>query len=200
MLGWLVKKGQNSRVYMCVKEVKWEVEAADATRRASLLALAQLYRVELFDEYPGIASAIDRPLDFGREDLMRFYEMLEDIRNAANLNLESTQKTFRRLGGELPDFAVKHAKLTTRALEIWMCTVGAGIQPSLRDDVRAIWRDLQGASKDITKGIDHLREVESRTAATTGGSGPAMFAGVDTDRWIEVSKYVPAGFSKELRL
>ena len=31
MLGWLAKKGENPRIYMCIKEIKWDLEKAERT-------------------------------------------------------------------------------------------------------------------------------------------------------------------------
>ncbi|CAD5265873.1 hypothetical protein BOSE62_30244 [Bosea sp. 62] len=50
MLGWLAKKSENARVYMCVKEVLWDLEKADGLRRATLLMLAQWFRLTMTDD------------------------------------------------------------------------------------------------------------------------------------------------------
>jgi hypothetical protein len=63
MLGWLSKKSENARVYMCVKEVKWDLEKADVPRRAMLLLLAQWYRVGMTEQGGAPHSIFDRPLD-----------------------------------------------------------------------------------------------------------------------------------------
>lgn len=133
MLGWLAKKGQQSRVYMCIKEVKWDLESADAVRRAMIVAMATIIRVDVIEGSGLPQEVLNRPLDYSRDDLMRFYVQLEDIRNANNLQIQNVQKMMRRFGTELPDFAIEHAKLTGRALEVWMCTIGAGIAVDRRD-------------------------------------------------------------------
>ena len=40
MAGWLAKKMQNSIVYMCIKEVNWELETTGKGHHANILALA----------------------------------------------------------------------------------------------------------------------------------------------------------------
>jgi hypothetical protein len=50
MLGWLAKKSENARAYMCMKEVKWDLERADGLRRATLLLLAERLRVGMTDK------------------------------------------------------------------------------------------------------------------------------------------------------
>jgi len=117
MLGWLVKKGQNSRVFMCIKEVKWELEAGSPLKRATILALAQIFRSDMFSELGDSQDVLDCPFDYSRADLMQFYEMLEDIRNQSTMQIEATQKNMKQFGMELPDFAVDHAKHVIKGLK-----------------------------------------------------------------------------------
>lgn len=198
MLGWLAKKGQNSRVYMCVKEVKWELETGTQVHRATILAMASLLRVKVLEDFP--TSVMDRPLDYSREDLMRFYEMLENIRNMATLHRERLQKSMASLGMALPDFAIAHAKVSNRALEVWMCTLGAGIVPDQRDEVRQIWRYLSGSFPYLATGIANLRKTEQMTARATGSPESGMFGDMETNKWLEASRFVPSAFVNELKL
>ena len=98
MLGWLASKGQNSRVYMCIKEVKWELETADAVKRATVLAVAQFLRDEALSAAEISMDVLDRPLDYRRDDLMGFYEQLETIRNHNGVQIEAIKRNMRRLG------------------------------------------------------------------------------------------------------
>lgn len=197
MLEWLMKKGQNSRVLMCIKEVKWELEAADPTRRAAILIVAQSLRTSALSEDAIPASVFDRPLDYSRDDLMRFYGILEDIRNMGTAQLEQNQRGLRRLGIEMPEFAVRHAKDTNKALEIWMCTLGAGICPDRRDDVRVVWRLLADARSHLAEGAAHLKKVERMTSDATGESASMM----DVPAWAELQQlcaFVPSSFTSQL--
>ena len=124
MLGWLSKKGENSRVQMCIKELMWDLETRDGLKRAKVLAIAQILKQELLLDSGFWMNMLDRPLDYTRSDLMKFYNSLETIRNQGSMQLSTTQKNARRMGAELPQFAVEHAKSTARGLEVWMCTLG----------------------------------------------------------------------------
>ena len=79
MPGWLFKKVQNARVYMCIKEVKRYLEMADTIRRAAIIVVAQLTRCEALDDAHIPAHAFDHPLDYPRDNLFRFYEMFETV-------------------------------------------------------------------------------------------------------------------------
>lgn len=194
MRSWFIKKAQNARVTMYTKELKWELETAAPERRATILALASFLRVDAFnDDIP--ATVLDRPLDYSRGDLMRFFEMLEDIREASALK----EKRLKKSGFPLPDFAVAHFKVSNRALEVWMCTIGAGIVPDRRDDVRQIWQHLAGALSSLPTAILRLHEIEAKTAEMTGASD-RMFQGIDTNVWLDACRFVPSAFVSEFKL
>jgi hypothetical protein len=57
MLGWLKTKNENSRVFVCVKDVKFVLENADQTRRAVILALENWFRMtRLADEHNALKA------------------------------------------------------------------------------------------------------------------------------------------------
>lgn len=200
MLGWLVKKGQQSRVYMCIKEVMWELQSSDSVRRAMILAIASVLRVKAIEGSGIPHDILDRPLDYSRDDLMRFYGQLEDIRNANTLQIQHVRKTMRRLGEELPEFAVQHARNTGRGLEVWMCTIAAGIAVDRRDDVRDIWRLMISSKRSLLEAFKRLRATEQRTAEMTGVAGSEMFIAIEDQSWFEACRFVPSVFIKELQL
>src|ERR1700730_1853000 len=98
MLGWLSKKSENALVYMCVKEVKWDLEKADGPRRAMLLLLAQWYRVGMTEQGGVPHSIFDRPLDHSREDLVEFYSGLKNIKKKTTRPREHIPKIVGALG------------------------------------------------------------------------------------------------------
>jgi hypothetical protein len=198
MFDWLAKKGQNSRVYMCIKEVKWDLEVAAPLKRATILALAQLLRADALSEAGLSADVLDRPLDYCRDHLMRYYELLETWRNSNILQIEAVRANMRRLGMILPTFAVDHATTTGRALEIWMCTLGAGIVTERRDDVRAIWSYLSCSLNNLDQAFQNLQELEQKTAAMTGSCDTSMFSTLDISDWKDLCRFVPSAFAKEL--
>lgn len=198
MVGWFAKKAQNSRVYMCIKEVKWTLEAADPVKRATILALAQLLRGQVVNETDFPADTFSRPLDYSRDELMRVYEGFENIRNQNNFQIDAAQKNMRRLGMELPQFSVDHAKNTGRSIELWMCTIGAGICPERRDDVRLIWSYLAQSYSFVPDAIAGLRRVERQTTEMTGFVDQGMFS-VTNEDWMECCQFFPDAFFKELR-
>lgn len=198
MFGWLMKKGQNSRIYMCIKEVKWELESGDSIKRAKILAISSALRKELFESSDIPMDVLNRPLDYSRKDLMGFYEFLEDTRNIATQQLVQTKKMMNNFGTELPVFAEDHAKLTSRALEVWMATIGSGIAVDRRDDVREIWSLLTQSKSYLGRAMDEIVGTEHKTEAMTGQGG--MFSEYNQNEWKEACNFVPAQFSKELNI
>ncbi len=197
MLGWLKKKVQNSRVYMCTKEVKWELESGDIIKRAKILAIVSVLGREFFNSGDIPIDVIDRPLDYSRDDLMKFYIIMEDIRNNHTLQIAHTKKMMSKLGIEFPSFAEEHAKLTGRSLEILMATIGAGITVERRDDVREIWSLLIKSKELLIKAMDEIIETESKTMEITGQKG-GMFAEYGCEEWLAACEFIPAQFKKEL--
>jgi hypothetical protein len=216
MRGWLIAKTQNSRVFVCVKDVKFVLENADQTRRAVILALASWFRMTTLADEHNALQWLDRPLDYGRDELIRFYGVLEDVRNLSIVEFKAAQRSVREgaaasrrnLGSigmrfegptEIPEFSVKHAKNVQRSVEIWMCTLGAGIVPGRRDDVCLIWSYLVGSMSSLPVAIQELRSIERRTAEMTGMPNTEMFGDITTEQWVEFCRYAPSSFANVLR-
>jgi len=199
MFGWVKKKGQNSRVYMCIKELKWEIESGDIVKRAKIMAIACALGQELFSGGEIPIDVVDRPLDYSRDDLMKFYEGLENIRNSSAIQIEHLKKMMGSYGMEFPSFAEDHAKLTNRALEVWMATVGAGIATERRDDVRTIWKLLFQSKPFLDEAMDAILETEQKTMAMTGRQDE-MFSNYEREYWKKACDFLPSQFSKELDL
>jgi hypothetical protein len=198
MLGWLVRKGQNSRVYMCIKTVLWDLESASQRRRASIHALTSLFRSQVFGPGGLPLSILDRPFDYSRNELLSIYEGLEEIRNANLFQVQHLSRTMQRIGVELPAFAMEHAQTSTRSFEVLLSTVGAGIAPDRRDDVRQIWHFLSGSFPYLAEAIVMLREVEHKTASYTETS-TEMFP-IESKDWIQACQFTPSAFTMELSL
>lgn len=197
MFGWLKKKAQDSRVYMCIKEVKWELESGNSVHRAKILAIATILGKEFFRSGEIPIDVVDRPLDYSREDLMGFYEVLENIRNDNTLQIVNMKKMMKKFGMEFPKFAEDHAKQTGRSLEVWMATVGAGIAIDRRDDVREIWKFLTMSKASLDEAISEIVAIENKTMEMTGQEG-GMFSAYDPEEWKDACNFLPAQFTKEL--
>ena len=105
MLNWVIKKGQNARIWGCTKELLWDLGKSDALRRAKILALASAMRIYLLTEFD--FEAFNQPNNYSREDLMRIYEALEDLRNASNKQLSQLKNNLPSMGIEFPNFTPK---------------------------------------------------------------------------------------------
>ena len=198
MAGWIAKKMQNSRVLMCIKEVKWELEAGDKMHRATILALTHFLREGMFDEDGFPEDMLDRPLDYSRDDLFQIYEGMENIRNGNTLQIEQTKKNMKNFGMNLPEFSIQHAKNMNKAIEVLMCTIGAGLTTDRRDDVRDIWKYLSGSREHIKQAIMGIKEFEVKTAEATGVPSEGMFANRPIEEWVVACEFVPSIFVKEL--
>ena len=200
MLGWAAKKMQDSRVYMCVKVLKWDLEQSSQLRRSIILAMAHIVRIDGLNKSGIPLDPLDKPFSCSRSNLINLYSNLEDVRNESVMRLEQIKRQLSNTHMTLPVFAEEHIKDTNRGLEVWMCTIGAGITPDRRDDVRAIWSYLAGAIPTAMEGVRALLAVEQKTAAMTFMPASSMFQGVDEREWTESCKFVPSSFIRELAL
>lgn len=200
MFDWLKKKGQDSRVYMCIKEVKWELESADQIKRARILATTSALGSRFFSGEVIPIDVVNRPLDYSRENLMQFYEILEDIRNDNSTKLAKTKKIMGNFEMEFPAYAEDHAKTAGRAIEVWMSTVGAGIAPDRRDDVRTIWRLLVQSKPFLDTAMDEILLTEKRIFEMAEQQSDGIFINYDRQEWRNACNFVPSQFVKELDL
>jgi len=195
MLKWFLKKGQNARVVMCIKTLLWELEAAEPAKRAKFLALAHVILQDFLDNIEIPFDVFDKPLDFSRDDLMRFFEFLEGARISAESQRDQLSKS---LGESFPDFALEHAINTNRALEIWMVTIGVGIVPERRDEVRKVWQMLTQSKPYLDDAIDEILKMEADTAAILGSMHTAFFSHLDVTEWKTKCEFIPSQLMKEL--
>ena len=199
MRGWVIKKLQNSRVHMTIKEVKWDLESGGAPRQAKLLALASVLGNDFFTECDIPHRVAHRPLDYSRSDLIKFYEDLEDIKLGITRQLEATKKMVPQIMGiEFPKFAEDHVKDTRRALEIWMATIGAGITVDRRDDVRDIWKLLEQSKPYLDTAMDEILADENKTSDIIGES-VSVFSLLARQDWKNYCDFFPSQFSHDLK-
>ena len=194
MFGWVRKKSENSRVYMCVKELKWELEAASQVKRAKILALSQLIRTLSMDSLEG---ALENPFEYQREDIVFIYNDLEDLRNGMTGQLKHLEKSFKNLGIDFPDDWKNHVKLTQRAVEVWMTLIGCGMAPDSRDDVRKIWQYLNDSKPSLLLALQELRATSAMQAEFTGTDLFSEFGHSD-EMWLKLCQASTDRFSKSL--
>ena len=196
MFGWLKKKGQDSRVQMCIKEVRLALEMMDSVKRAKVLAIASLLRNEFFSTGQFPKGVVDRPLEYSREDLMRVYYALEDIRNGQKIEMARIKQLVGKSGMEYPAFAEELWKMCVRGFEVWMATVGAGIVADRRDDVREIWKLLIQSKPLLDKAMNAIVATEQEIIASLGQEGE-MFSNCTREEWKVACDFLPSEFSKD---
>ena len=196
MFSWLVKKEKNARIAMCTKEVKWEIEALDRQERAEILALAQYLRFEILQSAGIEQTVLDNPLGYTRESLTRHFETMERIRDLARKELRVSRRVMRRSGDTLPDFSVKHIQNILSALELWMCTVGAGIVPDKKHEVDYIWCVMAGSQDCLEQAISSMRKVESQASSLSGVPHDGMFGRISNDEWLRLCNFMPSAFRR----
>ena len=189
MLSWLAHRDDESRVDRCIKAMKWELQWANLVKRATILALAQRVRVRFAET--ATAEALDRPLDCRRDVLLEIFRRLEGFKDRHGHTLDATSSTIRGTNVELSEMLVEHAGQTTRGVEVWMCTLGAGIIPHSREDVVLIWSYLTSSFSYVEQAIGNLRHVENLTREATG-EADAVLPPIADEEWKKLCTYAPS--------
>jgi hypothetical protein len=190
MLGWLAKNGEDARVSMCVKEVKWDLEKSDSPRRAMLLLYAQIFRITTTDKNRNRdaipLSYFDQQLGHSRAELVELYSGIENIRNG---NIRQREQLQKSLIGGMPDYAIVNSKAANRGIEIWMCTLGSATTPNTRNDVQAIWSMLSRALPYVPEAMQHIQEIMKLTQTATGSEAPNVFDIITVPEWLANTLY-----------
>lgn len=146
MAGWLMRKGQDARVHMCIKETLWIIEAADELARATTLLLAQIHIREIRDKQIIPLSPFSNPSEFNREELISIYELLENSRNDADMTFSRFCKILKSNGILVPETMARYSKLIRVSIGVLMSTIGYGIVDGRISDVYRIWFLLDASS------------------------------------------------------
>jgi hypothetical protein len=187
MVGWFAKRG----VVKSIKNLKWILERESAVGRAKVLAVAQLQRMTMFPESnPKSRTLLNNPFDLAAPDLMSVFDGLADSVISFRMNGQRLRQNQRAIfGTDIPQFVLDHWTVFERGYLVWMSTIGAGIIPNRRSDVRAIWTYLAGSKASAREAIAHLHEVGARLGAEFGGDNP--FSGWNTEEWLKHCEFVP---------
>ena len=193
MMNLLNHQEQDARVHLCIKEMKQELDANEPLQRAQVLAMSSLLGTELFDSGQIPIDVMDRPMDYCREELLQFYELLEDRSNNHFDLIFQTKNMMGELGMQLPAFAEVHARDIGRSLNIWMATLGAGIAPDLEDDVREIWILLVQSKANLDQAMDNILDTESK-AMKLSEPQRRWFSDADRSTWKIACHFRPTQF------
>ncbi len=78
-----------------------------------------------------------------------------------------------------------------------MCTLGAGVVPNRRDDVRKIWRHMRQAGPYLEEAIKQIIENEKLTEGVTGQQA-AFFSNFDETDWRRLCDFSPSQLGKTI--
>jgi len=192
MFGWLKHKGDNARIHMCIKELKYHLEASNHERIAVILAMATLVRVVGMEENGFPRIIFDRPDVLPRDALLETYDSMDSTRIANVRKLDGAMQLARRANARLSDVVIQQSRLSDRALEVWMCTIGGAIIPERMEDVREIWRLLKSAIPHLPEACSTLYQWNSQFAFPIGPR--STIAEIDGDAWMEECGFIPSAY------
>ena len=187
-----------SKIFMCIKDLKWTLESMPPTDRAYILAMATFYRIKNIEitikELNLPESILREPTRQSENNLYSLYNILEVLRNTTTHQRQQTEKNLKNLGMPMKEYAKGHVIATERAIEVWMCTVGLGISPNKKNDVIEIWKLLINTVDLIDDSIEKIYEFLDRMTEDTGVNDyetVEMFTSLDKKIWKEESYFTP---------
>ena len=99
---------------------------------------------------------------------------------------------------DLPEYSKGHSIAYERSLEVWMCTLGAGIALNRNKDVNEIWKLLMDSIQMIEVSIEKIMNFADKTSEDTGFVDTQhndLFNSVDSEVWKKECYFTP-GFIK----
>ena len=193
-----------SKIFMCIKEFKWALEAMSISDRAYVLAMATFYRLKILDEIVSGFSLTNqifcKPLNFGKIDLLKVYNILESTRNNNTKQRELTEKNFKKMFGiPMKSYQKGHAIASERALEVWMITVAFGIAENKTKEIKEIWQMLNSSIDSVPNAIKKIYEFPKKMEEDMGTidyETSSMFNSINEEEWINESLFTPSFMSK----
>ena len=153
MRTWLAK----SRAKTGVKDIyRWALSVTTSpVDLASVFLIAQISRKRLIDDGadPQLFDAPDRVL---KQTTVKFFESLCAAR-AHETNAK--KRATRFFGGLYPELA-KFDELWHLAFEVWICTVGFGLNTELRKEVAIIWMSMLKQHQACEAAIQRIRAMD----------------------------------------
>jgi len=175
----------NVNLAALTKGIKLDLNSSNFVRKAKLLALCQLLRVDSLE--PGFGELFKKFYMFKSNDLKEMHHAMEKMRLDAREHLKHLMKNFSNIGYDVPIELEDHVKATNRALEIWIVTIGTNINPKIRKDVIHIWEMLINSKDYLSPALDEIYIISDKTKEHTG-SGPIL---PDKNTWEEYCEFEP---------
>jgi hypothetical protein len=186
MFQWLIKKGQNGRVAMCAKELQCNLESLSPQQRAYRMALAIVIIKEGIGELSPEFEVINNPFNYSRDDCYKIYYALETM-------FIANKSTLSQMRSSLPQFA-EHTAAFGDAVLLWMATIGVGIRPESRDNVRLCWDYIRASHSFLLVAIDSIYETNQKMDGAMG----AAVGNMKREEWAKAATFIPKCFSQKL--
>lgn len=189
-----VGKIGKSKIFMCIKDLKWTIESMPGVDRAYILAMATAIRLtmlkNLFAEMNLSEDLLKNPKIYNDNELFTFYTEFEKIRNQSTAQRLATEKNLKKMGMPMPEYAKGHAIASERALEVWMCTLAIGIIEDKKRDIEKIWGMLMESSDLLENAITKIQHHSDKTEQDTG-IRDGIFDDIYIDEWAKEGLFMP---------
>jgi len=163
MFNWLLKKSQNARFSAQITQTHWLVDELSALDRAhALIWVGVIIQQSLLDSWR-ISVAFHNPSKFPRDELLKLYYPLEEVRIKVQLQCEQTLKG--PLAAIMPDEDKRHMEASLHAWQIILATLAPGLTHDSSERARAMWQVLQTAHSDLPPAMNRYRRCLTKMGA-----------------------------------
>lgn len=162
------------------------VEAASATTKAELLALATIYRMRVIDRSEQLSDTFYHPHNSVLKKRRLIFELLQAVQHKMLSEFRTVRQSLAKMQGKETEGAKKHWDLSLRSTDLWLVTLGASLDPKSQAATIHLWQLLDQSADHLPPAIAHLRQLEAM-----GENGDLMYGDVDDDHWQAETRYRP---------
>lgn len=199
MQDWLNILDKKIRISICITDLKQDLDDADPTQRAEILALAQYLRSEILEPAGIWHACFEFPLDCDHGTITRHLEQVARTRNRIRESLRNSARSLQNARSDKIETSLRQSQNLICALELWYCTIGARLVPEKQKLVAEVWEQLVDSRVYLHHAIH---------AAYKGAVLTEQLAGITVDRnpiriseneWLRNCDFFPTGFNLRMR-
>lgn len=187
---WSRKRQVKKTNRLKTEELLTFLDTADQEQKATLLAMATVFRSRVIDRSEQLSGTLYNPMQSVDKKRRLIFELLQAVQNKMQDEMKTVKSQLKKLQLTPDSQPQEHWELSILGMDLWLITLGATIDNRQLPNLKQIWQQLDNASDKLPETITRLRLLEE------AGHDPShtMFGDIDDQTWLEKSNYRPAWF------
>lgn len=187
---WSRKRQVKKTNRLKTEELLAFLDNADQEHKATLLAMATVFRSRVIDRSEQLSGTLYNPMQSADKKRRLIFELLQAVQNKMQDEMKTVKSQLKKLQLTPDSQPQEHWELSILGMDLWLITLGASIDKRQLTNLKTIWQQLDSAADEVPETIKRLRSLEE------AGHDPShtMFGDIDDQTWLEQSNYRPAWF------